>query len=93
MKRWQFWLGLIISAVFLYLVLRKIDYAALWQVLIAANYWWLIPGCGGVFYCPVGALLALALPPASFESYSHPHHVSHRHHGICREQHFSCQGG
>ena len=44
MKRWQFWLGLIISAVFLYLVLRKIDFVALWQVLLAADYWWLIPG-------------------------------------------------
>ncbi len=44
MKRWQFWLGILISALFLYLVLRKIDFAQLWQVLIAANYWWLIPG-------------------------------------------------
>ena len=44
MKRWQFWFGILISAIFLYLVLRKIDYAQLWQVLKAANYWWLIPG-------------------------------------------------
>jgi hypothetical protein len=49
MKRWQFWLGLIISAIFLYLVLRKIDFATLWQVLIAANYWWLIPGVAVYF--------------------------------------------
>ncbi|OGN95759.1 MAG: TIGR00374 family protein [Chloroflexi bacterium RBG_13_50_21] len=49
MKRWQFWLGLIISAVFLYLVLRKIDYVALWQVLRKANYWWLIPGVAVYF--------------------------------------------
>jgi uncharacterized protein (TIRG00374 family) len=49
MKRWQFWLGLIISALFLYLVLRKIDYAALWKVLMAANYWWLIPGVAVYF--------------------------------------------
>ncbi|OGN96045.1 MAG: TIGR00374 family protein [Chloroflexi bacterium RBG_13_50_21] len=49
MKRWQFWLGLLISALFLYLVLRKIDYAQLWQVLIAANYWWLIPGVAVYF--------------------------------------------
>ena len=49
MKRWQFWVGLLISAVFLYLTLRKIDYAQLWQVLITANYWWLIPGVAVYF--------------------------------------------
>src|SRR4030066_62068 len=49
MKRWQFWLGLLISALFLYLVLRKIDYTQLWQVLKSANYWWLIPGVGVYF--------------------------------------------
>ncbi len=49
MKRWQFWLGLVISAVFLYLTLRKIDYAQLWQVLLTAHYWWLIPGVAVYF--------------------------------------------
>jgi uncharacterized protein (TIRG00374 family) len=49
MKRWQFWLGLLISALFLYLVLRKIDYAQLWLVLKAANYWWLLPGVAVYF--------------------------------------------
>jgi uncharacterized protein (TIRG00374 family) len=44
MKRWQFWFGLAISTLFLYLVLRKIDFHQLWLVLIEANYWWLIPG-------------------------------------------------
>jgi uncharacterized protein (TIRG00374 family) len=49
MKRWQFWFGLLISAIFLYLVLRKIDFPQLWQVLITANYWWLIPGVAVYF--------------------------------------------
>lgn len=49
MKRWQFWVGLLISALFLYLVLRKIDYTTLWQVLKAANYWWLLPGIAVYF--------------------------------------------
>jgi uncharacterized protein (TIRG00374 family) len=49
MKRWQFWFGLAISAFFLYLVLRKIDYPQLWLVLIEANYWWLIPGVAVYF--------------------------------------------
>lgn len=49
MKRWQLWLGILISAIFLYLVLRKIDYPQLWLVLKSANYWWLIPGVGVYF--------------------------------------------
>ncbi len=49
MKRWQFWFGLAISAFFLYLVLRKIDFSQLWLVLIEANYWWLIPGVAVYF--------------------------------------------
>ncbi len=49
MKRWQIWFGILISAIFLYLVLRKIDFTLLWQVLITANYWWLIPGVAVYF--------------------------------------------
>jgi len=49
MKRWQFWLGLIVSALFLWLVLRKIDYPLLWEHLRSANYWWIIPGVGVYF--------------------------------------------
>src|SRR4030042_4668386 len=49
MKRWQFWLGLIVSALFLWLVLRKIDYPLLWEQLRSANYWWIIPGVGVYF--------------------------------------------
>jgi hypothetical protein len=49
MKRWQIWFGILISAIFLYLVLRKIDYEQLWLVLKAANYWWLIPGVAVYF--------------------------------------------
>ena len=44
MKRWQFWVGVAISAFFLYLVLRKVDFSLLWQILKEANYWWLLPG-------------------------------------------------
>ena len=42
-KRWQFWVGLIISAVFLYLTLRGLKVAEMWDVVKSANYWWLIP--------------------------------------------------
>ncbi|HEX9596449.1 MAG TPA: lysylphosphatidylglycerol synthase transmembrane domain-containing protein, partial [Anaerolineales bacterium] len=49
MKRWQFWLGLAISAVFLALVLRGLDLAAFWVEVRQANYWWLLPGVGVYF--------------------------------------------
>jgi uncharacterized protein (TIRG00374 family) len=48
-KRWQFWLGLAISAAFLYFVLRNIDFSAFWVAVQSANYWWLIPGVAVYF--------------------------------------------
>lgn len=48
-KRWLFWVGLLISAVFLYLAFRNIDYAELWTVLRQINLWWLIPGLAVYF--------------------------------------------
>jgi len=44
LKRWHIWLGLIVSAVFLYLALRKVDFGGVWQVLKEASFWWLLPG-------------------------------------------------
>lgn len=44
MKRWQFWVGLAISLVFLYLALRGLHLEDLGQAFVEANYWWLIPG-------------------------------------------------
>lgn len=41
---WQFWLGMLISAFFLYRVLVKIDFSLLWQDIRSANYLWIIPG-------------------------------------------------
>lgn len=43
LKRWQFWVGLVISAVFLYFTLQKLNVAQMWNVIKSANYWWLIP--------------------------------------------------
>jgi uncharacterized protein (TIRG00374 family) len=50
LKRWQFWLGLIISAAFLYLALRGLDLAHVWQIVKTARYWWLLPGVGIYFF-------------------------------------------
>jgi hypothetical protein len=43
-KRGLVWLGLAISAVFLFLAFRKINYHDLWQTLKNIQVWWLIPG-------------------------------------------------
>lgn len=43
-KRWLTWLGLIISAIFLYLAFRGINYRELWLTLQQINLWWLLPG-------------------------------------------------
>ena len=44
MKRWQFWLGILISIVFLYVALRGLRFQEMWSALQQANYLWLIPG-------------------------------------------------
>jgi uncharacterized protein (TIRG00374 family) len=44
MKRWQFWLGVAISLIFLYFALRGLGLEALGEALKQANYWWLVPG-------------------------------------------------
>ncbi len=49
MKRWQFWLGVAISAVFLFFVIRKLEWADFWLALKSANYWWILPGVGVYF--------------------------------------------
>jgi uncharacterized protein (TIRG00374 family) len=44
MKRWQFWVGVAISAVFLWLALRGLKLGDVWAALRTANLWWLLPG-------------------------------------------------
>ena len=43
-KRWLIWLGLVISAVFLYIAFREIDFGELWETLTQVRFWWLVPG-------------------------------------------------
>jgi uncharacterized protein (TIRG00374 family) len=49
MRRWQFWLGVVISLGFLYLALRGLQLGEVWGALQGAQYWWLIPGVGVYF--------------------------------------------
>ena len=44
MKRWQFWVGILISLVLLYFALRGLGLEDLGQAMLNANYWWLLPG-------------------------------------------------
>jgi uncharacterized protein (TIRG00374 family) len=49
MKRWHIWLGVLISAAFIWLALRGLRLDQFWQVVRSANYWWLIPGIAVYF--------------------------------------------
>ena len=49
MKRWQFWLGIIISAFFMYLALKGLRLAEVWHSLQGAKYIWLLPGVAVYF--------------------------------------------
>ena len=49
MKRWQFWVGLALSAVFLYFALRGLEINEIWEPLKSAQYWWLLPGVAVYF--------------------------------------------
>ena len=54
MRSWKFWLGMAISAVFLWLALRGLDLHLFWETLGQANYWWIVPGVA-VYFCAVWA--------------------------------------
>jgi uncharacterized protein (TIRG00374 family) len=43
-KRWHFWLGVLISLVFIWLALRGLRLDEFWGTVQKANYWWLLPG-------------------------------------------------
>ncbi len=49
MKRWQFWLGVLISAIFLFFALRGLNLGDFWGAIQGANYWWLLPGIAVYF--------------------------------------------
>jgi uncharacterized protein (TIRG00374 family) len=44
LRSWKFWLGVVVSVVFLALALRGLDLEGFWATVRHANYWWLIPG-------------------------------------------------
>jgi uncharacterized protein (TIRG00374 family) len=44
MKKWQFWIGVLISAAFLWWALSKLNFGDFWQAILTADYWWILPG-------------------------------------------------
>ena len=48
-KKWQFWLGVLISILFIWLALRGLHLSDFWQTVQKANYLWLIPAIGVYF--------------------------------------------
>jgi len=49
MKKWQFWLGVLISILFIWVALRGLQLDEFWGAVKQANYLWLIPGIGVYF--------------------------------------------
>lgn len=49
MKKWQLWLGVLISILFLWLALRGLHLGDFWSAVAAANYWWILPGVAVYF--------------------------------------------
>ncbi len=49
MKRWQFWLGVLISAAFLWWALHNLPLSDFWKAIQDANYWWIVPGIAVYF--------------------------------------------
>ncbi len=49
MKRWQLWIGVIVSIVFMYLALRGLSLASILAVLPGIEYWWLLLGVAVYF--------------------------------------------
>jgi len=44
LKRWQFWLGMLVSAAFLWLALGGLHLSEVWATMRDANFWWILPG-------------------------------------------------
>ena len=49
MKKWQFWLGVLISVLFIWLALRGLHLSDFWGAVTQANYIWLLPGIAVYF--------------------------------------------
>jgi len=49
-KRWQFWLGMAVSAFFLYIALKGLHLGEVWRAAKRFNCWWIVPSLL-VYFC------------------------------------------
>jgi glycosyltransferase 2 family protein len=49
MKKWHFWLGVLISVLFIWLALRGLRLEEFWEAVQGAHYIWLLPGVAVYF--------------------------------------------
>jgi len=49
MKKWQFWIGVLISILFIWLALRGMRLEEFWDAVKQGNYIWLVPGVAVYF--------------------------------------------
>jgi uncharacterized protein (TIRG00374 family) len=49
MKKWQFWVGVLISVFFVWISLRGLRLGEFLDVIKRANYWWILPGIAVYF--------------------------------------------
>jgi hypothetical protein len=49
MKKWQFWVGVLVSIVFLWWALNRLNLPDFWMAIQTANYWWILPGVAVYF--------------------------------------------
>lgn len=49
MRSWKFWLGLLVSVIFIALAIPGLNLSHFWQTLREANYWWILPGVAVYF--------------------------------------------
>ncbi len=49
MKKWQFWVGVLVSIVFLWWALNRLNLPDFWRAIQTANYWWILPGVAVYF--------------------------------------------
>lgn len=54
MRSWKFWVGVVISLIFLWVALRGLDLEQFWHTIQQANYWWVVPGVAVYFIAVVG---------------------------------------
>jgi uncharacterized protein (TIRG00374 family) len=49
MKKWQIWVGVLISVFCIWISLRGLRLGEFWEVVKSANYWWILPGIAVYF--------------------------------------------